>query len=121
MQDKNKDDGKELIDMDENGNVNDKKEEKKNKTSDYYKYTILVILFFLLGFIFFFCFNSKGKRSAFDETKLNNLKLKNRFFYGAEHDNNFSNGKFNEKAFKKIEKRAQNDVSFFVTGGARQR
>ena len=31
MQDKNKDDGKELIDMDENGNVNDKKEEKKKK------------------------------------------------------------------------------------------
>ena len=81
MQDTNKDEGKELIDMDENGNVKDKKEEKKNKSSEYYKYIISVILFLLLAFIFFFCFNTKGKRSAFDETKLKNLKLKNRFFF----------------------------------------
>ena len=118
MQDKNKDDGKELIDMDENGNVNDKKEEKKNKTSENYKYIILVILLLLLGFICFFCFYTKSKRSAFDKTKLKNLKLKNRFFYGAEHDAAFSNGKFTEKAFKKIESIAQKDVSFFITGGA---
>ena len=60
----------------------------------------------------------KKQKKCFDKTKLKNLKLKNRFFYGAEHDAAFSNGKFTEKAFKKIESIAQKDVSFFITGGA---
>ena len=55
--------------MDENGNANEKKEEKKNKTSESYKYIILANLLLLLGFICFFCFKTKSKRSAFDETK----------------------------------------------------
>lgn len=119
MKDSDKEEGKELIDLDENGKAEEKNENKKDKSSQIYKYIIFaIILILLLGFVFFFCFNKKAKRTAFDKTKLKNLNLKNRLFYGAVHDSNFKDGKFSEKAFKNIENLANTGVSFIITGGA---
>ena len=119
MKNTDKDEGKELIDLDENGKADEAKEEKEVKQSKIYKYIILIIILILLiGLIFFFNFIKKAKRTAFDKTKLKNLNLKNRLFYGAVHDSNFKDGKFSEKAFKNIERLANLGVSFFVTGGA---
>ena len=119
MIDENKDEGKELIDIDENGNPEEKNEEKKKKSSGIFKYIIIIILLVLtLCFIFFFFCRTKKKRTAFDATKLKNLNLKNRLFYGAEFDQGFIDGKFTEKAVKKIESIAERDFSFIITGGS---
>lgn len=119
MKDKNKDEGKELLDVDENGNIEEKKEEKNEKSSGIFKYIIIIILLILtLCFIFFFFCSTKNKRTAFDATKLKHLNLKNRLFYGAEFDQSFVDGKFTDKAIKKIESLAERGFSFMITGGS---
>ena len=108
MKENNKDE--ELVDIDENGNPIDKKEEKdkKSKPKSLYKIIISIIIFLIIILSCYFFFNSKNKiKNVFDKTTLKNLNLKNRIFFGPIiHD------------IQKIETIAQNDVALIITDGA---
>ena len=56
------------------------------------------------------------RKDLFDETKLNHLKIKNRFFRGALGDNTFINGKLTEEAFQLYDQLSKNEVVNIFTG-----
>ena len=55
-----------------------------------------------------------NNKSVFDETKLKNLKLKSRVFYGPIFDPPFKDGKVTEKGIKKYETLAKNNISLII-------
>ena len=116
---KNPDDdqGEELIDIDEKGNSKEKKDEKDRSSKG--KYLLFLIIIFLIFVIIYFLYvNKKNKRSVFDKTKLKNLNLKNRIFYGAEFDYSFIvNETIPDKIIKKYENLAKDGVSIIITPG----
>ena len=57
-----------------------------------------------------------NKKTLFDETKLKNLKLKSRVFFGPVFDDSFKDGKFTEEGLKKYDILSKNDVALIVTG-----
>ena len=74
----------------------------------------LIILILLI----WFCYNkTKNHKSIYDETKLKNLKLKSRIFFGPIFDDSFKDGKISEKGIKKYETMAKNNVALIVTEG----
>ena len=76
--------GEELLDIDEKGDPIKKEEGKKEKkSSNIYKYLVLIFLILLLiGLCLFFLYSPKRNKGVFDETTLKNLKLKNRVIFG---------------------------------------
>ena len=58
------------------------------------------------------------KKSVFDETRIKNLKLKNRIFRGSVIDCSFKNGKITEEGYKLYETLAKNEVGTIFTGTA---
>ena len=119
MKGEEKQNDQELLEVDDKGNYIEKKEKKKNKPSNAYKYLLLIFAFIiLLGLAYYFLLNKKtNKKSVFDETKLKNLKLKSRVFLGPVFDYSFINGKFTEKGLKNYETLAKNNIALFVTEG----
>lgn len=116
---KNPDDdqGEELIDIDEKGNSKEKKDEKDRSSKGKY-FLFLIIIFLIFVIIYFLYVNKKNKRSVFDKTKLKNLNLKNRIFYGAEFDYSFIvNETIPDKIIKKYENLAKDGVSIIITPG----
>ena len=116
---KNPDDdqGEELIDIDEKGNSKEKKDEKDRSSKGKY-YLFLIIIFLIFVIIYFLYVSKKNKRSVFDKTKLKNLNLKNRIFYGAEFDYSFIvNETIPDKIIKKYENLAKDGVSIIITPG----
>ena len=109
----------ELLDVDEQGNyIENKKDEEKQKTSNSYKYYLICIgLIALLGLAYFCFFKTKNNKTIYDETKLKNLKLKSRIFFGPIFDDSFKDGKISEKGIKKYETMAKNNVALIVTEG----
>ena len=109
MKEGNKESGEELIDIDEKGNPIEKdKEQNTNKPNSTYKFIIAIILCLILLISCYLYFRSKkNTKNLFDKTTLNNLKLKNRIFFGPiTHD------------IKKIESIIKNDVALALTDGA---
>ena len=119
MAEEEKKSGQELLDVDEKGNfIENKKEEKKDKPSNAYKYCLMVIgLIILLGLCCFLFYKKTNNKSVFDETKLKNLKLKSRVFYGPIFDPPFKDGKVTEKGIKKYETLAKNNISLIIPCG----
>ena len=79
----------------------------------------LLLLTLLINFNFLFLIISAKqeiRKDLFDETKLNHLKIKNRFFRGAVGDNTFINGKLTEEAFKLYDQLSKNEVVNIFTG-----
>ena len=95
-----------------------KKNKKKKKPSNIYKYCLIFIgLILLSGFLYFYYYKTKNSKSIYDETKLKNLKLKSRIFFGPIFDDSFKDGKISEKGIKKYETMAKNNVALIVTEG----
>ena len=119
MEEEKKKSGQELLDVDEQGNyIENKKEEEKNKTSNIYKYCLICICLIVLLGLAYFCYNkTKNNRTIYDKTKLKNLNLKSRIFFGPIFDNSFKDGKVSEKGIKKYETMAKNNVALIVTEG----
>ena len=111
--------GQELLNVDEKGNyIENKKEEKEDKPSNAYKYGLIVIAFIiLLGLCCFFFYKKTNNKSLFDETKLKNLKLKSRIFYGPIIDPPFKEGKVTEEGIKKYETLVKNNISLIIPEG----
>ena len=66
----------------------------------------------------YFFFNKKtNNKSLFDETKLKNLKLKSRIFYGQIFDPPFKEGKVTEEGIKKYETLVKNNISLIIPEG----
>ena len=90
----------------------------KNKTSNIYKYCLICICLIVLLGLAYFCYNkTKNNRTIYDKTKLKNLNLKSRIFFGPIFDNSFKDGKVSEKGIKKYETMAKNNVALIVTEG----
>ena len=119
MEEEKKKSGQELLDVDEQGNyIENKKEDEKNKTSNIYKYCLICICLIVLLGLAYFCYNkTKNNRTIYDKTKLKNLNLKSRIFFGPIFDNSFKDGKVSEKGIKKYETMAKNNVALIVTEG----
>ena len=111
--------GQELLEVDEQGNFTEsKKEQEKKKSSNIYKYCLICIgLILLIGLFCFYYYKTKNSKSIYDETKLKNLKLKSRIFFGPIFDDSFKDGKISEKGIKKYETMAKNNVALIVTEG----
>ena len=62
--------------------------------------------------------NLKVKKGIFDETKIKNMKLKNRIIRGSVGDNSFCNGKISEEGFKLYEDLSKGEVGTIFTGYA---
>ena len=62
--------------------------------------------------------NLKTKKGIFDETKIKNLKLKNRIIRGSVGDTSFCNGKISEEGFKLYENLSKGEVGTIYTGYA---
>jgi len=109
MEEEKKKSGQELLDVDEQGNyIENKKEDEKNKTSNIYKYCLICICLIVLLGLAYFCYNkTKNNRTIYDKTKLKNLNLKSRIFFGPIFDNSFKDGKVSEKGIKKYETMAK--------------
>ncbi len=60
--------------------------------------------------------NLMNKKGIFDETKIKNLKLKNRIIRGSVGDTCFCNGKISEEGFKLYEDLAKGGVGTIFTG-----
>lgn len=119
MKEEKKKSDQELLDVDEQGNyIENKKDEEKQKTSNAYKYFLIcIVLIALLGLAYFCFFKTKNNKTIYDETKLKNLKLKSRIFFGPIFDDSFKDGKISEKGIKKYETMAKNNVALIVTEG----
>ena len=57
--------------------------------------------------------NLKVKKGIFDETKIKNMKLKNRIIRGSVGDNSFCNGKISEEGFKLYEDLSKGEVGTY--------
>ena len=76
-------------------------------------------IFFILYYLIQFSQEKLGqKKGIFDETKLKNLKLKNRIFKGSIIDCSFIDGHITEEGLKIYEKLAQNEIGTIFTGTA---
>lgn len=119
MKDEKKEYGQELLEVDDQGNFTEsKKEQEKKKPSNIYKYCLIFIgLILLSGFLYFYYYKTKNSKTIYDETKLKNLKLKSRIFFGPIFDDSFKDGKISEKGIKKYETMAKNNVALIVTEG----
>ena len=73
-----------------------------------------IALIILLGLCCFFFYKKINNKSLFDETKLKNLKLKSRIFYGPIIDPPFKEGKVTEEGIKKYETLAKNNISLIT-------
>ena len=67
--------------------------------------------------LFLLFFQSISNRKVFEETKVKNIKLKNRLFKGGVFDFTFENGKMTERGLKYYEEYAKNEVGSIITGG----
>jgi len=76
---------------------------------------ILFLLYCLIQYSFGILNKKKG---IFDETKLKNLKLKNRIFKGSVIDCTFIDGHITEEGLKKYEEIAKNEIGTIFTGTA---
>ena len=56
-------------------------------------------------------------KQIFEETKIKNIKFKNRLFKGAVFDFTFKDGKMTEEGLKYYEEYAMNGVGSIITGG----
>ena len=119
MEEEKKKSDQELLEVDEEGKYTEnKKEEEKKKPSNIYKYCLICIGLIILILLICFCYNkTKNNKSIYDETKLKNLKLKSRIFFGPIFDDSFKDGKISEKGIKKYETMAKNNVALIVTEG----
>jgi len=113
MKDDKKEQGEELIDIDEKGNPSEKpKKEEKPKSNNKCKIAIGIILCLIICCILAYFYinckkNKKEGKSVFDETTIKNLKLKNRVFFGPI-----------SHSPEKIENIVKNHVSLVITEGA---
>ena len=113
MKDDKKEQGEELIDIDEKGNPTEKaKEEKKSKSNTKCKIAFGIIICLIIccvaAYFYLNCKkNKKKEKGIFDETTLKNLKLKNRVFFGPISHNP-----------ERIENVVKNHVSLVITEGA---
>ena len=80
--------------------------------------TNIIILLFLLIQSSHEIRNLKKKKGLFDETKLKNLKLKNRIFKGSVIDCSLIDGHITEKGLKIYEDLAKNEIGTIFTGTA---
>ena len=71
---------------------------------------------FLIFVIVFTLTKTETKKTIFDETYLNGLKLKNRIFRAAVGDTTFKNGKITEEGFKLYDQLSKNEVGTIFTG-----
>ena len=118
MSEEKKKSDQELLDVDEQGNYIDNKEEEKKKPSTSYKYYLIIIgMIIVFAFACFCYYKSIKKKTIYDETRLKNLKLKSRIFFGPIFDDSFKDGKISEKGIKKYETMAKNNVALIVTEG----
>ena len=56
----------------------------------------------LLGLAYFCYYKTKNNKTIYDETKLKNLKLKSRIFFGPIFDDSFKDGNISEKGIKNM-------------------
>ena len=79
---------------------------------------ILSLIYFMFLNTVFISISSQqlGQKNLFDETRLKNLKLKNRIFRGAVGDQTFINGKISEEGFKLYDNLSKNGVGTIFTG-----
>ena len=88
MKEVKKEEGEELIDIDEKGNpITDQKEKKIKKEKSKFNSTLKIILTIIVCLIiliscYLFFNNKKSTKSVFDKTTLKNLKLKSRVIFG---------------------------------------
>ena len=71
---------------------------------------------FLIFVIVFTLTKTEIKKTIFDETYLNGLKLKNHIFRAAVGDTTFKNGKITEEGFKLYDQLSKNEVGTIFTG-----
>ena len=118
MEEEKKNSDQELLEVDEQGNYTESKKEEKKKPSNKYKYCLICIgLIILIGLICFCHHKTKNNKTIYDETKLKNLKLKSRVFFGPIFDDSFKDGKISEKGIKKYETMAKKNVALIVIEG----
>ena len=110
--------GQELLDIDDQGNYNEKQKEKEQKKSNTCKYcSICICVIVLLGLGCFCYYNQKSNKTIYDKVKLKNLNLKSRIIFGPIYDNSFKDGKMSEKWIQKFETMAKNNVALIITEG----
>jgi hypothetical protein len=69
--------GQELLDIDDQGNYNEKQKEKEQKKSNTCKYcSICICVIVLLGLGCFCYYNQKSNKTIYDKVKLKKFKLK---------------------------------------------
>ena len=120
---KEKDQGEELVEIDEKGNPVEENAQKEPKlkmtTSRKIKWTIQFIFTCFLFVVIYYCIKTMlptTSRSVFDSTVLKNKKLKNRIIFGAIVDEAYQSTESDEKGIRNYEKLAKNDVALIVTG-----
>ena len=119
MEEEKQQSGQELLDVDDQGNYNEnKKGDEKKKSSNMLKCCLIFIcLGIILGLIYFCYCKKKSNKTIYDKTQLKNMKLKSRVFFGPILDDTFKDGKITEKAIKKYETLAKNNVALITPEG----
>ena len=78
---------------------------------------ILICLTISCGLVYFCYCKKKSNKTIYDATQLKNMKLKSRVFFGPILDDTFKDGKITEKAIKKYETLAKNNVALIMPEG----
>ena len=119
MEEEKQQSGQELLDVDDQGNYNEnKKGDEKKKSSSMLKCCLIFICLTISCGLVYFCYcKKKSNKTIYDKTQLKNMKLKSRVFFGPIIDDTFKDGKITEKAIKKYETLAKNNVALITPEG----
>ena len=119
MEEEKQQSGQELLDVDDQGNYNEnKKGDEKKKSSSMLKCCLILICLTISCGLVYFCYcKKKSNKTIYDKTQLKNMKLKSRVFFGPIIDDTFKDGKISEKAIKKYETLAKNNVALITPEG----